>query len=79
MGKSVSDQGGVALIVRTENGNAAMIVDEVHGQNQVVVKKVEEYYHGNPMVSGAAVMGDGRVSLVIDTSSVRIEDLRKFK
>jgi two-component system chemotaxis sensor kinase CheA len=66
---------GVALIVRSESGILALVVDQVLRQSQVVVKKVDDAYHGNDLVSGAAVMGDGKIALVVDTTSSNWKNL----
>lgn len=60
---------GIALIVKSATGLVAVIVDAVIGQSQIVMKKVDECVHNNALIAGAAVMGNGRVVLVIDPSS----------
>jgi len=46
----------------------ALLVDELIGQHQVVVKNLEANYRKVPGVSGATILGDGRVALILDTS-----------
>jgi two-component system chemotaxis sensor kinase CheA len=46
----------------------AILVDELLGQHQVVVKNLESNYRRVPGVSGATIMGDGRVALIIDVA-----------
>jgi len=44
----------------------ALLVDELVGQHQVVVKNLEANYRKVPGVSGATILGDGRVALILD-------------
>ena len=48
----------------------AMLVDELLGQQQVVVKNLESNYRKVSDVSGATIMGDGRVALILDVGSL---------
>ena len=48
----------------------ALLVDELLGQQQVVVKNLEANYRKVPDVSGATILGDGRVALILDVSSL---------
>ncbi len=47
-----------------------MLVDELLGQQQVVVKNLEANYRKVTDVSGATIMGDGRVALILDVGSL---------
>jgi two-component system chemotaxis sensor kinase CheA len=58
--------GGIAVIVESDGCNAAVIVDELVGQQQVVVKSLEKNFRRVPGVSGATVMDDGSVALILD-------------
>ena len=60
------EDGGIAVIVEGESGNAAIVVDELVGQQQVVVKTLEANFRRVPGLSGATIMGDGRVALILD-------------
>ncbi len=57
-----------SLLVIVENGQerVAILVDELLGQHQVVIKSLESNYRKVPGVSGATIMGDGRVALILD-------------
>jgi two-component system chemotaxis sensor kinase CheA len=46
------------------------MVDELLGQQQVVIKNLESNYRKVPNVSGATILGDGKVSLILDTSGL---------
>lgn len=66
--KPAGDPGGIAVIVEAEGRRVALVVDELVGQQQVVVKSLEANFRRVPGLSGATVMGDGSVSLILDTS-----------
>jgi two-component system chemotaxis sensor kinase CheA len=57
-----------SLLVLVENGReqVALLVDELVGQHQVVIKSLETNYQRVEGVSGATIMGDGRVALILD-------------
>jgi two-component system chemotaxis sensor kinase CheA len=56
----------ILVIVEAEGRRVAALVDELLGQQQVVVKNLETNYRRVPDVSGATILGDGRVALIID-------------
>jgi len=60
----------IMVIVEADGARAALLVDELLGQHQVVVKNLEANYRRVPGVSGATILGDGRVALIIDVSSL---------
>ena len=57
---------GLMVTVEAEGRRIALRVDELLGQQQVVVKNLERNYRRVPNVSGATILGDGRVALIID-------------
>jgi len=61
---------GIMVVVEAETGRVAMLVDELLGQQQVVVKNLETNYRKVSDVSGATIMGDGRVALILDVGSL---------
>ncbi|HUL65144.1 MAG TPA: chemotaxis protein CheW [Burkholderiaceae bacterium] len=60
----------IMVIVEAEGTRTAVLVDELLGQHQVVVKNLEANYRRVPGVSGATILGDGRVALIIDVTSL---------
>ncbi len=58
--------GCIAVIVQAEGRRHALLVDELIGQQQVVVKNLETNYRKVPGVSAATILGDGRVALILD-------------
>ncbi|MDE2274692.1 MAG: chemotaxis protein CheW, partial [Burkholderiales bacterium] len=62
--------GNIMVVVEAEGGRVALLVDELLGQQQVVVKNLESNYRRVEDVSGATIMGDGRVALILDVGSL---------
>ena len=61
-----SKPAGIAVIVETDGCDVALLVDELVGQQQVVVKSLETNFRRVPGLAGATVMGDGSVALILD-------------
>jgi two-component system, chemotaxis family, sensor kinase CheA len=61
---------GIMVVAEAEGGRVALLVDELLGQQQVVVKNLEANYRKVTDVSGATIMGDGRVALILDVGSL---------
>jgi two-component system, chemotaxis family, sensor kinase CheA len=60
----------ILVIVEAEGRRIALEIDELVGQQQVVVKNLESNYQKVPNVSGATIMGDGRVALILDVAGL---------
>jgi two-component system chemotaxis sensor kinase CheA len=60
----------IVVVVEAEEGRVALLVDELLGQQQVVVKNLEANYRKVEGVSGATILGDGRVALILDVGSM---------
>jgi two-component system chemotaxis sensor kinase CheA len=60
----------LCLVVEVDNRRAALMVDKLVGQQQLVVKSLESNLHSVPGVAGATILGDGRVSLILDVNSI---------
>lgn len=56
----------LVVIVEADNGRVALLVDSLLGQSQVVLKSLEAHYQRVEGVMGATILGDGRVSLILD-------------
>jgi two-component system chemotaxis sensor kinase CheA len=61
---------GIVVILETEGKKAALFVDELVGQQQVVVKNLEANYRKVAGISGATIMGDGGVALILDVAAL---------
>ena len=60
----------IMVVVEADGTRAAVLVDELLGQQQVVVKNLESNYRKVDDVSGATILGDGRVALILDVASL---------
>ena len=69
------------FIVEADNEKIGLVVDDLLGQQQVVIKSLEQNYQKVSGISGATILGDGTVALIIDTSSIgkRIDPLAQSK
>ncbi|MGX8883554.1 chemotaxis protein CheW [Methylovorus sp. SPW-M1] len=61
---------GVLVIIEAEGKKAALFVDGLVGQQQVVIKSLETNYRKVPGISGATIMGDGSVALILDVPTI---------
>jgi two-component system, chemotaxis family, sensor kinase CheA len=61
---------GIVIIMGVDGKKAAMFVDSLVGQQQVVVKNLESNFRKVPGISGATILGDGGVSLIVDVSAL---------
>ncbi|CCG40801.1 chemotaxis protein CheA [Magnetospirillum molischianum] len=63
----------LAVVVETEGGDRiGLLVDELLGQQQVVIKSLDSNFHPVEGVSAATILGDGRVALILDAGALRI-------
>ena len=60
----------IMVVVEADGQRASLMVDELLGQQQVVIKNLESNYRKVPNVSGATILGDGKVALILDTSAL---------
>jgi two-component system, chemotaxis family, sensor kinase CheA len=58
------------VVVEADGHRVALEVDQLVGQQQVVVKNLEANYRRVPGFSGATIMADGRVALILDVASL---------
>jgi two-component system chemotaxis sensor kinase CheA len=64
---------GIAIVVENEAGSqAALWVDTIQGQRQVVIKSLEANYRKVAGISAATILGDGRVALILDIDALII-------
>jgi two-component system chemotaxis sensor kinase CheA len=64
---------GIVTIMQTEGRRFAMLIDELVGQQQVVVKNLETNYRRVHGISAATILGDGRVALIVDVAALNRE------
>lgn len=60
----------IVVLVETSKKRFGLMVDELAGQQQVVIKSLEQHYRRIPGVAGATIMGDGSVALILDVESL---------
>lgn len=72
LGLSDSD---IAVILEADGRRVALLVDELIGQQQVVVKSLEANFRKVPGIAGATIMGDGKVALILDIPCIVKENL----
>jgi len=60
----------ILVIVEAEGQRMALAVDDLVGQHQVVIKSLETNYRRVHGISGATIMGDGRVALILDVAGL---------
>jgi two-component system, chemotaxis family, sensor kinase CheA len=61
---------GILVILDCDGVRSALFVDALLGEHQVVIKSLETNYRRVPGVSGATIMGDGRVALILDAGAL---------
>lgn len=61
---------GILVIVQADDSRFALLVDELLGQHQVVVKNLETNYRKVPGISAATILGDGSVAFIIDVGAM---------
>jgi len=61
---------GILVLLEADGRKLALQVDELVGQQQVVIKSLEANYKRVPYISGATILGDGRVALIIDVADL---------
>ncbi len=61
---------GLLVVVEGEGRRACIFVDELLGQQQVVIKSLETNYRKVDGISGATILGDGTVAMIIDAGGV---------
>ena len=61
----------VGIVVEADGRRYVLLIDEPVGQQQVVVKSLENNYRKLPGISAATILGDGRVALILDAEELR--------
>ncbi len=58
------------MLVEKKKKKVALFVDELEGQHQVVIKSLETNFRKVVGISGATIMGDGKVALILDVAAL---------
>ena len=49
---------------------AGLVVDNLMGQQEIVIKSLGKYIENNKIISGATILGDGEVALILDVNTL---------
>ncbi|MDW4496489.1 chemotaxis protein CheA [Sulfitobacter sp. D35] len=68
----VSDYDGIVvlLIAQEDSSHAALIIDSIQDQRQVVIKGLDDSFYRAPGIAAATILGDGQIALIVDTSDI---------
>ena len=58
------------VIVQRGGAQAGLVVDNLMGQQEIVIKSLGKYINGNKLISGATILGDGEVALILDVNTL---------
>ena len=58
------------VIVQKGDAQAGLVVDNLIGQQEIVIKSLGKYINGNKLISGATILGDGEVALILDVNTL---------
>ncbi len=58
------------VVIKKGDRQAGLIVDELIGQMEIVIKSLGKYIQINKLISGATILGDGEVALIIDANAI---------
>jgi two-component system chemotaxis sensor kinase CheA len=65
---SEKPEDGIVILVDTEKGKLGLLVDEIIGKQEVVIKNLGSFFKKYDYISGSAIMGDGSISLILDVN-----------
>lgn len=63
----------VLLIVQEDGNRAALIVDDIQDQRQVVIKGLDDSFYRAPGIAAATILGDGQIALILDPSDIIVQ------
>ena len=61
---------GIVVLLESSKKRYGVLVDSLVGQQQVVIKSLEQHYKKVAGIAGATIMGDGKVAMILDADSV---------
>ncbi len=64
------DENLLVIIVKKGDKLAGLVVDEVMGQQEIVIKSLGKYINKQKIISGATILGDGEIALILDTNAL---------
>ena len=73
-----SSRRSFVVLCEAEGGTkVALVVDDIIGQQQVVIKSLEENFESIEGIAGGTILGDGNVALIVDVQGLRAPSLHK--
>ena len=60
----------IVVVVRKGDKLAGLVVDELIGQQEIVIKPLGKYINKSKLISGATILGDGEVALILDSNTL---------
>ena len=64
-------EGCVVLLIAHEDGSrAALVIDSIQDQRQVVIKGLDDSFFRAPGIAAATILGDGQIALILDPSDI---------
>ncbi|MEI7927092.1 MAG: chemotaxis protein CheA [Verrucomicrobiales bacterium] len=68
--RAVVPEDGIIVVVESGDAMRAILVDELIGKQEVVIKSLGDTFQGQNLLAGAAVLGDGSVGLILDVDTI---------
>jgi two-component system chemotaxis sensor kinase CheA len=68
--RAVDPTDGIIVVVESGDATRGLLVDELHGKQEVVIKSLGETFRRQDLLAGAAILGDGRVGLILDVDTL---------
>ena len=69
-GRAVDPTHGIIVVVESGDASRGLLVDELLGKQEVVIKSLGETFRNQNLLAGAAILGDGRVGLILDVDTL---------
>ncbi|MBE5945978.1 MAG: chemotaxis protein CheA [Lachnospiraceae bacterium] len=66
----LDDEGLIVVIVKKGDKQAGLLIDKILGQQEIVIKPLGKYIKVPKLISGATILGDGEVALIIDSNTL---------
>ena len=68
--KKTADEDLVVVIVKKGEQLVGLVIDELMGQQEIVIKSLGKYINKCKFISGATILGDGEIALILDTNAL---------
>lgn len=68
--KTEESQNLIVVIIQKGDKKAGLVVDQLIGQQEIVIKSLGKHLNNNKLLSGATILGDGEVALILDVNTL---------